>query len=174
MFSMRFAPRMSSGDGLGPELWRFLCFCCPPKRRRNNFIDFSLFQLFSFLKLWDLHHSEKPEFVSMNCLKDSSRDGLELEIQTSRPRKITKRAFLVGGILVGIKFSVTSKIIGWFFFFAFWLFGLVRLWDLYQYEKPEFVSMNCLKDSSRHGLELEIQTSGPRKTSIRAFLVGGF
>ena len=98
---------MTSGDGLGPELWRFLC----PKKLRKIFIDFSLFQLFSFLKLWDLHHSEKPEFVSMNCLKDSSRDGLELEIQTSRPRKIAKRAFLVEGILVGIIFSVMSKII---------------------------------------------------------------
>ena len=60
-----------------------------------------------------------------------------------------------------------------FFFFDFWLFGLFRLWDLYQYEKPEFVSMNCLKDSSRHGLELEIQTPRPRKTSKRTFLVEG-
>ena len=81
------------------------------KKLRKIFIDFSLFQLFSFLRLWELHHSEKPEFVSMNCLKDSSRDGLELEIQTSRPRKIAKRAFLVGGILIGIILSVMSKII---------------------------------------------------------------
>ena len=87
------------------------------KKLQKIFIDFSLFQLFSFLRLWELHHSEKPEFVSMNCLKDSSRDGLELEIQTSRPRKIAKRAFLVGEILVGIRFSVMSKIVVCFFFF---------------------------------------------------------
>ena len=90
-------------------------FFIVPKKLRKNFIDVSLFQLFSFLRLWELHHSEKPEFVSMNCLKDSSRDGLELEIQTSRPRKIAKRAFLVGGILVGIRLSVMSKIIVCFF-----------------------------------------------------------
>ena len=80
------------------------------KKLRKIFIDFSLFQLFSFLRLWDLHHSEKPEFVSMNSLKESFGDGLELEIQTSGPRKIAKRAFLVGGILVGIRLSVMSKI----------------------------------------------------------------
>ena len=68
----------------GPSYEGF-CVFVVPKKLRKIFIDFSLFQLFSFLKLWDLHHSEKPEFVSMNCLKDSSRDGLELEIQTSRP-----------------------------------------------------------------------------------------
>ena len=44
----------------------------------------------------------------MNCLKESFGDGLELEIQTSGPRKIAKRAFLVGAILVGIKFSVSK------------------------------------------------------------------
>ena len=87
---------------------------CPKKnstkKLRKNFIDFSLFQLFSFLRLWDLHHSEKPELVSMNSLKESFGDGLELEIQTSGPRKIAKRAFLVGGILVGIRVCVMSKI----------------------------------------------------------------
>merc|ERR1712110_140193 len=84
---------------------------------------FFVFWLLELFRLWDLYQYEKPEFVSMNCLKDSSRHGLALEIQTSRPRKIAKRAFLVGGILIGIRFSVMSKIIVCFFFFVFWILG---------------------------------------------------
>ena len=69
-----------------------------------------VFWLLGLFRLWDLHQYEKPELVSMNCLKESFGDGLELEIQTSGPRKIAKRAFLVGGILVGIRLYVMSKI----------------------------------------------------------------
>ena len=59
----------------------------------------------------------------MNSLKESFGDGLELEIQTSGPRKIAKRAFLVDGILVGIRFSVMSKFVVCFFcFLAFGAF----------------------------------------------------
>ena len=75
-------------------------------QKKNSEKFSSIFQFFNFSAFsafGTCRNPPKPNFVSMNSLKESYGDGLELEIQTSRPPKNTKRAFLVGGILVRIR-----------------------------------------------------------------------
>ena len=78
-----------------------------PKTPKTNSEKFSsIFQFFNFSAFsafGTCRNPPKPNFVNMHSLKESYGDGLELEIQTSRPPKNTKRAFLVGGILVRIR-----------------------------------------------------------------------